>query len=70
MASEIAKRIILEELQEQAHPEAVEDVIFWALQAYNESRVEYGNTWGRVCAGAIIFKIKEAEAKEAEAKQK
>ena len=61
MASEIAKQIILDELQEQRNPEPVEDVIYWALKEYGDSAKIRGNTWGRVIAGAIALRIDEAE---------
>jgi len=54
-----AKEIILEELEEQSHPEKVEDVIFWALEYYAES--EPKGTWGRTIAYAIKERILEAE---------
>jgi hypothetical protein len=49
----IAKKIILDELIENSHPENVEDVIFWALEAYAKSSPK--GTFGR----AIALSIKE-----------
>jgi hypothetical protein len=57
----IAKKIILEELSENSHPERVEDVIFWALEAYAKS--EPKNTMGRVIAYSIKERILEEEKK-------
>lgn len=54
-----AKRIILDELNEQAHPERVEDVIFWALEYYCKHRKK--KTWGELIAYAIKERIIEAE---------
>ena len=53
-----AKEIILDELDEQMHPERVEDVIFWALEHY-VNRKE--GTWGECVAYWIVQRIKEAE---------
>lgn len=54
----IAKGIIIDELEEQSHVEAVEDVIFWALEHYSQR----GNgTLGEVVASAIVSRIKEEE---------
>jgi hypothetical protein len=55
----MAKKVLLHELEEQGHPEDVEDVIFWALEHYAQS--EPKETWGRVIAFAIKAKILEAE---------
>ncbi len=57
-----AKEIILEEIEEQSHPEKVEDVIFWALEFYAKS--EPAGTWGRTIAYAIVERIKESEKRE------
>ena len=54
-----AKKILLDELNEQAHPERVEDVIFWALEHYAKS--EPYETCGRIIAYAIKERILEAE---------
>ena len=54
-----SKEILLEELNEQGHPEKVEDVIFWALEEYAKS--EPKGTWGRTIAYAIKERILEAE---------
>ena len=59
-----AKKILLDELNEQAHPERVEDVIFWALEHYSKS--EPKGTWGRVIAYAIKERILEAEKNDAD----
>ena len=50
-----SKEIILDELEEQGHPEKVEDVIFWALEHYANS--EPKGTWGRTIAYAIKERI-------------
>ena len=55
-----AKRILLEELEEQAHPEPVENVIFWALEHYANS--EPKDTWGRAIAYAVKQRILDAES--------
>jgi hypothetical protein len=54
-----AKEILLDELNEQGHPEKVEDVIFWALEYYAKS--EPKGTWGRTIAYSIKERILEAE---------
>lgn len=54
-----AKQIILEELDEQGHPEKVEDVIFWALEYYCQHRNE--GTWGEAVAYLIKERILHAE---------
>lgn len=56
----IAKQILLDELIEDAHHENIEDVIFWALEAYGGDG-EY--TDGRMIAYAIIERIKDDEKK-------
>lgn len=53
----IAKEILLDELHEQTHPIAVEQVIFWALEHYAHSAPR--DTMGRVIAYAIAERIKE-----------
>jgi hypothetical protein len=58
-----SKEILLDELNEQRHPEKVEDVIFWALKAYAKS--EPKGTWGRTIAYAIKERILEAERQPA-----
>ena len=58
-----AKEIILDELDEQMHPEKVEDVIFWALEYYASRKK---GTWGECVAYWIVQRIKEAEKKESE----
>lgn len=55
----IAKAIILEELEENIHPEKVEDVIFWALEAYSKRQPA---TWGVTIAYNIVERIKAAES--------
>jgi hypothetical protein len=57
--SNVAKKILIEELEEQAHPERVEDVIFWALEYYYNNR-KLG-TWGETIAFHLIQRIKDAE---------
>ena len=51
----IAKRVIIEELERQWHPERVEDVIFWALEYY---------AWGRIISYAIKDRILREEEEE------
>ena len=55
----ISKEILLDELNEQTHPEKVEDVILWALEFYAKS--EPKETWGRTIAFAIKERILEAK---------
>lgn len=55
--SKLSKRIILDELLENSHVEKVEDVIFWALEAYCEN----GKTNGSLVAYSIKERIKDAE---------
>lgn len=55
----ISKQIILEELNENQHPEKVEDVIFWALEYYSQNRKE--GSWGECIAYAIKQRILDAE---------
>lgn len=55
-----AKRILLDELNNQTHPEKVEDVIFWALEYYCENKEPKG-TWGATIAFAIKQRIEDAE---------
>ena len=57
----IAKEILLDELIEQGYPEQVENVIFWALEAYCKSDPK--GTLGRTIAYAIKQRILDAEAK-------
>lgn len=59
-----AKKILLGELNEQTHPEKVENVIFWALEHYANS--EPKGTWGRTIAYAIKERILEAEKIDAD----
>ena len=54
----IAKRVIIDELDEQMHPEMVEDVIFWALGFYAEHKKD---TLGGVIAYAIKERILDEE---------
>lgn len=51
-----AKEVILEELEEQMHPERVEDVIFCALDEYSKRNK---GKWGATIAHSIIDRIKE-----------
>lgn len=57
-----AKEILLDELEEQGHPEKVEDVILWALEHYAKS--EPKGTWGRTIAYSIKQRILDAEKSE------
>ena len=56
----IAKKILLEEIKENGHPEKVEDVIFWALKFYADTYPV--GTLGRATASAIVARIKDAES--------
>ena len=53
-----SKEIIIDELNEQGHPEQVEHVIFRALEHYAK-RGE--GTWGETIASCIVDRIKESE---------
>ena len=55
-----AKEILLQELNEQIHPEKVEDVIFWALENYVKSQPK--KTLGRAIAYSIKERILQAES--------
>ena len=55
------KKVLLFELEEQMHPERVEDVIFWALEYYYKNRNK--GTWGEIIAYSIVRAIEEAEGK-------
>ena len=55
--SNIARKVILDELIENTHPEKVEDVIFWALEEYCKNR----KTNGSLIAFSIKERILEAE---------
>lgn len=55
----IVKEILLDELNEQRHPELVENVIFWALEYYANSDPK--GSWGRIIAHSIKERILEAE---------
>lgn len=57
----IAKEVILDEIAENAHPEKVEDVIFWALKYYADNYPD--PTWGKTIAKAIVSRINEEESK-------
>ena len=57
-----AKEVLLFELEEQMHPERVEDVIFWALEYYYKN--SHRGTWGEIIAYSIVSAIKEAEREE------
>jgi len=61
--STISKSVILKELEEQIHPEKVEDVIFWALKFYSET-YPVPNSFGRIIASSIVSNIEETELKE------
>ncbi|MGL5261438.1 MAG: hypothetical protein ACRC9P_03535 [Bacteroides sp.] len=54
-----AKEVLLFELDEQSHPERVEDVIYWALKYYYENRKK--GTWGETIAYYLVKTIEEAE---------
>jgi len=55
----IAKKIILDELQEQVHPIQVEDVIFMALKLLSKSKPQ--DKWSKTIAFCIKERILEAE---------
>jgi len=55
----VAKRVLLDELEENFHPEKVEDVIFWALKYYAENYQD--QTFGKVIASSIVSRIEEEE---------
>ena len=57
----IAKEIILDEIEENSHPERVEDVIFWALKYCADNFPS--QTWGKAIASAIVSRISEEEAR-------
>lgn len=57
----ISKKILLDEIIEQCHVENVEDVIFWALDAY--SKLVGKSTNGKMIAYAIVQRIKDDENK-------
>lgn len=52
---EIAKKILIYELEEQAHVERVEDVFFWALEAFAKSDSTYGNKIARQIVDLVEF---------------
>ena len=54
----IALKVLLEELEENDRPKNVEDVIFWALEAYSNQE---GATLGKAIAYAIKERILEEE---------
>jgi len=51
-------KIINQEIQENSHPENVENVIFWALEYYAKRGK---GTWGETIACAIKERILDAE---------
>lgn len=57
----IAKEVLIEELEEQIHPENVEDVIFWALEFYVKNKKE--ETMGKLVASYLVKKIEDTENK-------
>ena len=59
----IAKKIILDELMENSHPEKVEDVIFGALEVYANSSPEK-KTIGSLVAYDIKERILDAQKNE------
>ena len=58
-----SKDILLQELKEQGHPERVEDVIFWALEAYYKCTTIKNKT-AKMVAISIVERINEAETAE------
>lgn len=59
----LSKAIILDEIIENSHIEKVEDVIFWALENYAETKKGFN---GGIVANAIVERIKDAEKREYE----
>ncbi len=59
MTDTICKKEIIRQLEEQEHPERVEDVISWALEHYVKS--EPKGTFGRIIASSIVQSIKDEE---------
>lgn len=55
----ISKKVLIEELEEQIHPEKVEDVIFWALEFYAKQIT--GNALVKSIAYSICENIKAQE---------
>ena len=53
-----AKEVLIDELDEQGHPEKVEDVIFWALEYY---ALHHKDTMGGVVAYSIKERILDEE---------
>lgn len=58
-SSTISRQEIIRQLEDQDHPEKVEDVIFWALDHYAKS--EPKGTLGRIIASSIVQSIKDEE---------
>ena len=56
----IEKEIILDELEEQMHPELVETVIFRALEHYSKSQ-PLGQDWSKTIAFCIKERILESK---------
>jgi hypothetical protein len=56
--SNLLIKIIKEEIEENQHPENVENVIFWALEYYAKRGQ---GTWGETIAYAIKERILDAE---------
>ena len=63
----IAKKVLLDELDQDIHPEKVEDVIFWALEHYAKSKKGLPKTFGVIIAGYLVDRINEEEAKHSAA---
>lgn len=59
-----AKEILLDELNEQGHPEDVESVIFWALEYYAKNYPI--DSWGKAIAYSLKQRILDEEAKRGE----
>lgn len=59
MKNNICKTEIIRQLNEQEHPEKVEDVIFWDLEHYAKSEPNW--TLGRIVANSIVQSIKDEE---------
>ena len=60
--SDLSKRILIDELIEQGHPEQVENVIYHALKDYAENNKQ---TWSGAIAFAIKSRLEDAEASPA-----
>ncbi|WP_035899707.1 hypothetical protein [Leeuwenhoekiella sp. MAR_2009_132] len=59
--SDLSKKILIDELIEQGHPEQVENVIYHALKDYAwRNKI----TWQGIIASSIVNRIEDAETEE------